>query len=139
MGALLRPVREMGKLLCLLPLLLCGCTGEDNEHLGRVGRKIVDRAETLLGDPDGRLHRGWQTLRGEMGEVGLEGKVSQRLAWDKNLADARIQVRADGGAVELKGAVREAGQRKRAVELAESTAGVDKVTDSLEVAPPDPP
>ena len=104
MGALLRPVREMGKLLCLLPLLLCGCTGEDNEHLGRVGRKIVDRAETLLGDPDGRLHRGWQTLRGEMGEVGLQGKVSQRLAWDKNLADARIQVRADGGAVELKGA-----------------------------------
>ena len=65
--------------------------------------------------------------------------MSQRLAWDKNLADARIQVRADGGAVELKGAVREAGQSKRAVELAESTAGVDKVTDSLEVAPPDPP
>jgi BON domain len=132
MGALLRAV-------WLLPLLLCGCTGEDNEHLGRVGRKVVDRAETLVGDPDGRLHRGWQALRGEMGEVGLEGKVSQRLAWDKKLVNASIQVRADGGAVELKGAVRDEAQRKHALELAESTAGVNKVTDSLEVVPPDSP
>src|SRR5262249_18438635 len=68
MGALAKT--RVGWLVLLLALALCGCTGEDNDRLARVGRKVMGRAEALLGDADGRLSRGWQALR-DTGEVSL--------------------------------------------------------------------
>jgi BON domain len=118
-------------------LALCGCTGEDNDRLARVGRKMMVRAETLLGDADGRLSRGWQALR-DTGEVSLTAKVSQRFAWDKALTEAKIVVQADGSTIELRGTVRDVAQRKRALDLAESTAGVERVIDSLQISEQDP-
>jgi osmotically-inducible protein OsmY len=59
--------------------------------------------------------------------------VSARLSWDKSLAGVPVQVRANGGRVELHGTVPDLTQRRRAVELAESTAGVTEVVDALQV------
>ena len=67
----------------------------------------------------------------------MAGRVSARLRWDKSLVDAKIEVSEAGTTVELKGTVGEPAQKQRALELAESTAGVEKVTDSLEVATKD--
>jgi osmotically-inducible protein OsmY len=55
------------------------------------------------------------------------------LRYEKALTDTSIQVVASESGVELKGKVKTAAQKKRAVELAESTTGVDRVTESLEV------
>ena len=68
----------------------------------------------------------------------LDARVSARLRWDKALAGSKIQVQAKDGVVELKGPVIDLAQRRRAVELAESTAGADKVTDLLEVPSREP-
>src|SRR5262249_25379897 len=66
-------------------------------------------------------------------EPSIEARVSARLLWEKSLSDASIQVIASDGGIELKGTVANVAQKKRAVELAESTTGVDRVTESWEV------
>jgi osmotically-inducible protein OsmY len=109
----------------------CGCGPEDTERLARVGHKIAARAEALTADADGKLSRGWQAVHGDSDEPALEARVAARLRWDKELADTPIQVTAVGGVVELKGTVRDSDKRQRAVGLAQSTAGVEKVKDAL--------
>ena len=66
----------------------------------------------------------------------LDTRVAARLRWDKALVNHKIEVTAADGVVELKGKVGDLIQRRRAVEIAQSTAGVNEVRDSLEVAGP---
>jgi hypothetical protein len=66
-------------------------------------------------------------------EPDAAARVTLRLRYEKTLAGSSIQVAAIEGGLELKGKVKDARQKKRAVELAESTTGVDRVTVSLEV------
>jgi osmotically-inducible protein OsmY len=49
-----------------------------------------------------------------------------------------IEVCVEGGTVELRGEVADLEQRRRAVELARSTLGVEQVIDSLTVPAPQP-
>ncbi len=72
-----------------------------------------------------------------MNEAALDIRVGSRLRWDKMLADAQIEVQCPApGTVELKGTIRSEDQRLRAKGLAMSTAGVDKVIDSMARASP---
>jgi hypothetical protein len=107
-----------------------GCGGQDAEHLARVGRKVAARVEHLAGPARDRLaDHLWDG-------AGLDTRVSARLRWEQALAGTRIQVRVVGpGAVELAGTVADEGQRQRAGELAEATAGVGQVANALEVEP----
>jgi osmotically-inducible protein OsmY len=113
-----------------------GCKQEDAERMARVGRKLTARIEAVNADQAGGLNKGWQTVCNGWQETTLAGRVTARLRWDKKLVDAQIQASTTGNLVELKGTVRDLEQRRRAVDLAESTTGVDKVTEALEVAPP---
>ncbi len=123
-------------LFLLVPAALAaGCNSEDADRMARVGHKVLEKAQSLAPDSDGPLSR-LQAFGPGRESVTLDSRVAARLRWDKTLSDVEIQVRADGGVVELKGTVREAAQRQRAIELAESTMGVQRVTDSLEVAAP---
>jgi len=134
MGALHR--RCASWLILATVTCMAGCSGEDTERLAHVGRKVVEKVETATGNADGKL-LGGLTMRGTVDQLDLAGRVSARLHWDKALTDVKVEVSATGAALELKGTVRERAQKQRAVELAESTEGVDKVTDSLEVASKD--
>jgi osmotically-inducible protein OsmY len=122
--------------LLVFAVLAGGCNQEDAERMARVGRKLTNRAEALTGDQDGGLKKGWQAVRDGWQETTLAGRVAARLRWDKRLADAHIHASATGNAVQLKGSVRDLEQRRRALDLAESTTGVEKVTDGLEIAAP---
>jgi osmotically-inducible protein OsmY len=122
--------------LLVFAALAGGCNQEDAERLARVGRKLTTRAEALTTNQDGGLKKGWQAVRSGWEETTLAGRVAARLRWDKKLADSQIQASATGNIVELKGAVRDLDQRRRAIDLAESTSGVEKVTDALELASP---
>jgi osmotically-inducible protein OsmY len=122
-------------LLPLALLTLCGCSNQDQDHLARCGRKVADRLENII-HSDGKLAAAWQGVRGSSGETAPDARVEARLRWDKVTADAQIQVKAADGVVELKGTVRDLDQRRRAVELAEGTVGVQRVTDSLEIPAP---
>jgi hypothetical protein len=115
--------------VCLLVVALAGCNRQDTDCLSRVGRRLLDRA-----------HGATQELRGKL-DVGLpvtgvQERVQQRLRADKALAETAIEVTGQGAEVELKGMVKTRDQRTRAVDLAETTVGVEKLSDVLQVSEP---
>ncbi len=130
-------------LMSLFCLLLAGCEKEDPEHLANVARKVANRAEPLVDRVDAqwvqRFRAGPESAPVPPPaalppvEPDSVARVTARLRYEKTLADTSIQVVASEGGVELKGKVQNAAQKKRAVQLAESTTGVDRVTESLEV------
>jgi hypothetical protein len=133
-----RKRRNMGKKRSPLALLLLlglgllggGCNRHDTERLSSIGRKIMDRASTATAGFREKL----DGLKGSRGGDSIQDKVTLRLRWEKVLADTPIEVVVSGQEIELKGTVKTAEQRTRAVELAEATVGVERVLVSLSVA-----
>lgn len=123
----------------LLSGLLCigGCAKQDADRLARIAQKTGEKLDHLTGGVRGKVNSGWHAARGSLGDATLDSRVETRLQWDKTLADINIQAKIAGpGIVELRGTVASEEQRQRAVELAQSTAGVTSVTDLLEVVAP---
>jgi hypothetical protein len=114
--------------LALLALTSAGCNRQDVDGLERIGRKVIDRTQAAVSPLREKFDH---TIRG-IGGAGLRERVQQRLQWDKSLADSRIEVSVTDAAVELQGRIKTDGQRRRAVELAETTLGVERVTDRLQ-------
>src|SRR5262249_32288015 len=125
--------------LVLLGLVLAageiGCGSDDPDHLARIAKCVAAKGQGFTGDADKTL-TGWQALQANMEDLTLDARVSARLRWDKDLAGAQIQVQVKEGALELKGTVHDLPQRRRAVELAQSTVGTEKVVDQLEMHTP---
>jgi len=117
-----------------LALPSTGCNKADNERLGKLGGVLRQKSEKLIAG-NNKVIRGWQTVPLHLGEVAVDARVSARLSWDRALEDTEIQVQLTEGVVELTGQVRNPEQQRRAVELAQSTLGVEKVNDRLEIAP----
>jgi len=113
--------------MLLLALALTGCNRQDTEALVRIGKKLQNRTEVVTGDVKSNAAASWQTV----GETGVEGRVAARLRWDKELEGTNLQVLPSGSGVEISGKVRNLEQRQRALMLAQSTAGVEGVKDSL--------
>ena len=107
-----------------------GCSRQDTERLGSIGRKVMERAGAATASCREKI----DGLKGSGAADSLQDRVALRLRWEKVLADAPIEVVVNGNEIELKGTVKTAEQRSRAVELAESTAGVLRVLISLSVA-----
>ena len=103
-----------------------GCTRQDHDALARIGRRLADRAEE-------RFNEAKQHLNLAPSGDSLESRVSHRIRWDKSLADVPIDVKAKGAEIELSGMVSDPILKQRIVDLAESTAGVEKVVDHLQV------
>jgi hypothetical protein len=118
--------RGGGLLLLALAGLAAGCSRQDTERLGRIGQHLAARVEGLTADCREGLGDNWHGT--------LQARVAARLRWDRGLEGLPIEVRAAGGVVELKGTVEHPGQRQRALELAQTTAGVEKVNDLLRLA-----
>jgi BON domain len=119
--------------VALVVFVLCvvGCSNSDQDHLARAAGKARERIKSASGESGRGLTTGWQSMA-------LDARVSARLRWDKILSNEQIQVQATGGVIELKGTVRDLIQRRRAVELAESTVGTEQVLDLLEVPTQEP-
>jgi len=63
--------------------------------------------------------------------LGMSERVNIRIRTDKSMDGANVHVIAEGNNVKLRGEVKNSLQRIRAVELAQTTSGVDKVTNEL--------
>jgi hypothetical protein len=124
--------RTIGWMLCGLALCCCGCKDGDVDRLSRLGGKLAQKGASLLGGGNGPLTRTLSSLRLHWGAVAVDSRVAARLSWDKNLEGLTIQVEADGTTVKLRGKVPDPARRRRAVDLATSTSGVEKVTDEME-------
>ncbi len=131
-----RSRRRVWPLLACAALCASGCDGQDAERLSRIGRKIVDRATAQTDNTPGRLPGSLQSIRGGWYEITVDARVASRLRWDKNLQGNPIQVESLGNStVKLTGTVATLETRQRAVRLADSTVGVEKVVDELVVQP----
>src|SRR5258708_2817176 len=123
----------MRRLLVPLCVLLCaGCVKQDTEILARVGRKLGEKAQASTAGLSDRLP--FKIISAtDAPPTSLADQVRQRLALDKNLASLAIDVQAANAEVTLKGTVDKDDQKRRAVDLAETTLGVEKVVDSLQI------
>ena len=107
---------------------LGGCNRQDTECLSSMGRKIVDRVSAA----SAACRQKFDGIKGPKGGGdNLHDRVTLRLRWEKTLADLPLEVAVSGQEIELKGTVSTVEQRARAVELAESTTGVERVSVSL--------
>jgi osmotically-inducible protein OsmY len=105
-----------------------GCNRHDADCLARIGRKVAAHTKNGAGDVGSKLDVSWA---GSKKEPTLQEKIQDRLRWENTLTDVTFEVLAVNKEVELKGTVKTAQQRHRAIELAETVVGVDKVTDSI--------
>jgi osmotically-inducible protein OsmY len=128
--------RLVAVLMCM-GLVASGCGREDADRLARVGNKTVEKLEGVTAGARGKLANGWQAMRGSLSESTPDSRVDLRLRWDKQLAGAGIRVFSPSpGVVALRGEVVDVEQQRRAVGIAESTQGVEKVIDELVIPNP---
>lgn len=110
---------------------LCGC-GDDVDRLGRVFDKTAAKFDGATESMRAKLQNGEKAVRGAIGETSLDSRVTLRMRWDADLVGAEVQANLVGpGTVELTGTVTDLAQQRRAVELAQTTLGVEKVLDRL--------
>lgn len=120
-------------LLLGLALMSCGCT-QDADRLARVFHKTAAKFDGVTEGLRDKLHNGWGAVHASVNETSLNNRVSLRLHWDSDMAGADVQASLAGsGVVELTGVVADLTQRRRAIELAGTTVGVERVLDNLRV------
>jgi osmotically-inducible protein OsmY len=117
--------------VCLL-LTLAGCTPRDGDLLRKIVRKTGQKLQVTAA-PLGQIKGAAGGLAPGMAD--LAARVSTRLRWDRYLADSRLEVRGQSsGTVVLSGTVADPSIKQRALDLAKSTVGVERVTDEVKVA-----
>ncbi len=97
---------------------------------------IGDKVDRGVKAVESKLREKWGDVKRATHRMTIEGRVYARLYWDKSLADADLKIEGkDGGVIALKGTVPTAEAKHRAVELSQSTVGVNETLDELTVAP----
>lgn len=120
-------------ILVALFLLLVGTRfkASDGDKLRAASRVAVAKIRNAM-PPELNLAAPVDALRKELPSRPDEA-VRERLASDKRFAGVEFKVAAEGNVVTLRGLVPNAGVKRLAVELAETTVGVEKVVDELAV------
>jgi BON domain len=115
-------------------MVLCGAlnaVGQQNDS-----DSIGDKVNRGLHKAEEKLRETWKDIQKTTHRMTVQGRVYARLYWDKSLSDAPLQIETkDGGVVVLKGSVPSSEAKRRAVELTQSTVGVNETIDELGVAP----
>jgi BON domain-containing protein len=111
-----------------------GCNRHDAEALSRIGKKVATHAKASAGEVGEKVDLRWANgLR----EPTLQEKIQDRLRFENTLTDITFEVIVKDKEVELKGTAKNALQRQRAIELAETVAGVERVIPTIFVPDPD--
>ena len=111
----------------VVSFFLTGCNRQDTEALTRIANKIHSRSEVASSAVQANAAASWNVV----GEPSLDVRVAGRLRWDKELSGLAIEVVNTANGIELRGQVQTMEQRRRAMMIADTTAGVTSVTDSL--------
>ena len=97
---------------------------------------IGDKIDRGVKKVEAKLRETWADIQRATRRMTVEARVYARLYWDKSLADALLKIEVkDEGVIVLKGSVPTAEAKHRALELAQSTVGVNQAIDELAVAP----
>ncbi len=131
----MKPMRYVVISVGMVSFLSCGtgCSRQDSECLARIGRKLLTKTHDFTADLRDKADQGWRDLRGE---PSLLERVEERLRWDKHLTGTDLQVSVQQKEVFLKGQAANEHAKKHAVDLAETTLGVERVHDEITLPPP---
>lgn len=101
------------------------------------GQSVGQRIGEAIDQVGSGVQQAWQQVKEAGNRMGVEARVYARLRWDKAVRSATIDIDVPkSGTVVLKGSVADAASKKKAVELANDTIGVEQVIDQLAIAPP---
>jgi len=118
--------------LCILALA-AGCSDKDVRKIEKVTGKAWNKAEKAGQQLGAELGLDLERAASRWEDLTLPGRVEQRLRWDQLLRGADIKVQIEQDQVVLSGTIASETQRRRAVELAESTDGVQNVREALQI------
>jgi osmotically-inducible protein OsmY len=111
-------------------LALAGCKARDGDILMEAARRLGEKFEDCGASPCELTAR----FRAAAGGASLGARVENRIRWDRYLKDSDVEVTLTGtGVVTLRGQVPDGALKQRAVELARTTVGVERVVDELEL------
>jgi osmotically-inducible protein OsmY len=97
---------------------------------------ISDKVDRGVQRVESKLRETWGDITRATHRMTVQGRVYARLYWDKSLSEAPFKVETkNGGVVVLKGSVPNSEAKHRAVELAQSTVGVNETLDELKIEP----
>jgi osmotically-inducible protein OsmY len=102
----------------------------------RVGQAVDDAVQGVkrgVRNTRDTLKEEYQKARTSVHDMGVHSRVYSRLHWDKDLADAPIEVDFHEGVATLKGSVKTLKAKVKAATLARDTIGVERVDDHLTV------
>jgi hyperosmotically inducible protein len=108
-----------------------GATETINETVDSVVQGIKRGAKATTDT----LQEQYQRARNSVHNMGVQARVYSRLHWDKELADARIDIEFKDGTAILHGSVTTLNAKAKAIELARDTVGVDRVDEHLKIEP----
>jgi hypothetical protein len=146
-----------------LATFAAGCSGDDTERMARIGRKTMARCDDLTAGLRTKVSAGIDAVRtslpaappaprtaapppslpppstpaASVPTTPIDSRVLWRIRWDKSLAGADVAVETpSGGVVRLRGVVNDLTRQRRALELAETTEGVERVVNELGLKQP---
>jgi osmotically-inducible protein OsmY len=113
--------------------------------LGQQFDNAVDNLKQGANEASQAIQSEYQKARDAIQSMGIEARVYSRLHWDKDLANASLNVNSPSpGVIAVSGTLPNAAAQTKAIRLAEDTVGVHKVLDqtsltgSTAAAPPTP-
>jgi osmotically-inducible protein OsmY len=116
--------------LAFIALAATGCKPRDGDVLRKIVRRTGEKLQGTAG-PVGQLGAGVSASA----RSGAAGRVEARLRWDRYLANVRVEASGDeDGVVVLTGKVKDVLLKQRALDLAQSTVGVERVKDEVKVS-----
>lgn len=118
-------------LMCLL-FAIAGCSDQELQKLGKVGNKALTKAGEFTSQAGEQIGVSLPAIS-NLDQLELANRIYVRLKWDQALQGAHIKVHAVGGKVTLTGQVRNEAQRRWAMEITQGTAGVESVSEALEI------
>jgi len=84
------------------------------------------------------LQEQYQKARASVHNMGVQARVYGRMHWDKDLTGDEIDVVVKDGTAILRGVVKTAREKVKAVELARDTVGIEQVDDQLTIVAASP-
>ncbi len=122
-----------GALLIWSCFLLTGCDEKELQKIRKVGDKALDKAGQLALDAWNKMQRPGIEPTATTESYSLVQKIQFRIQWDQQLTEVPIQISVEHNQVKLNGEVPSEELKKRALDLVQSTKGVEKVIDLLTI------
>lgn len=123
-----------GLVFLILTACLASLTAAPPAYSQGFGERLGAQLDRGIDRLSEEFKEGWDSLRKAVDKMGVQGRVYSRLRWDKAFVNSAIDVDVkDDSSVVLRGRVDTVEARKRAVQLANDTVGVEQVLDELTV------